>query len=181
MGGARYATRASGVSVCRCPRWLVTCARVHACVRVRVRARVPTCARPYVWGLTDSRPSMVPVKGGQPCRCCRAPTGDGAHRAAAVRLDPCDEHSSRAMPSDVPLDAATRGTAAGWRLETTQATTMNIFMYMVKYWQSLVANGTGRAPTHLRTGSERCEKCQTVATVQKKFGEIMPSNCGQRT
>ena len=78
----------SGVPVCR-PRWLVTCARVHACVRVR--ARVPTCARPYVWGLTDSRPSMVPVKGGQPCRCCRAPTGDGFHRAAAVGSDSCDE------------------------------------------------------------------------------------------
>ena len=47
----------------------------------------------------------------------RAPTGDGAHRGAAVCLDPCDEGCPRASPPDVPFDAATRATAGrGWEV-----------------------------------------------------------------
>ena len=64
----------------------------------------------------NTRPIRVPaayVVGPQR----RAPTGDGAHRGAAVGFDACDEGCPRASPPDVPFDAATRATAGrGWEV-----------------------------------------------------------------
>ena len=85
----------------------------HWCVKMelyRILNGKPCFKTVHPFTTRNTRPIRVPAAYVvAPQR--RAPTGDGAHRGAAVGLDPCDEGCPRASPPDVPFDAATRGTA----------------------------------------------------------------------